>query len=89
MQLLGHTIRCNNRDPLRQITFADHRLTPLKPALGRVGRPRDKWIDDVLRKAWRICREPDDTSEYKAENKQIDEIWFAAKWKLQPFTGKD
>ena len=89
LQLLGHIIRCNNKDPLRQVTFADHRLTPLKPALRRVGRPRDKWVDDALRKAWRICREPGDTSEYSAEDRQIDDIWFAAQWKMDPFTSND
>ena len=89
LQLFGHIFRCNNRDPLRQITFADHRLTPLRPALHRVGRPRDKWTDDALRKAWRICREPDDVSEYAAEDKQIDDIWFAAQWKLDPFTNTE
>ena len=48
IQLLGHIIRSNRNDPMKQVTFCDGSLTPVTPALRRVGRPRQKWNEYVL-----------------------------------------
>ena len=50
--LLGHIIRTDDNDPLKQVTFSNDDLNPLTPAVRRTGRPRQKWIELTLRDAY-------------------------------------
>ena len=51
LSLLGHIIRADPNDPLKQVTFANESLDVLTPALRRVGRPRQKWTETTLKDA--------------------------------------
>ena len=41
---MGHIIRTDNNDPLRQVTFLPNTATPNFPHIKRVGRPRLNWV---------------------------------------------
>ena len=89
MKLLGHIIRAalNNRnDPLSEITFSNiDILEPLTPAYKRVGKPRFKWAQHVLEKAWRHCREEGDYTEYTGTIDQVETIKIHALFYQKPF----
>ena len=85
IQLLGHIIRSNRNDPLKQVTFCDGNLTPVTPALRRVGRPRQKWNEYILSRVWQQCRQDD--SDYTGTQEQKDLIRFNAQWRIKPFKG--
>ena len=54
--LLGHIIRAGSRnvhDPLFVVTFSDYAtLKQLRTITKRVGRPKLKWVDETMRRAW-------------------------------------
>ena len=81
LSLLGHIIRTDNNDPIKQVTFANHDLAPLTAALRRVGRPRQKWIDITLKDAY----EDFSDSEYTGTRSQNIKIRKRAMDRKQPF----
>jgi hypothetical protein len=59
INLLGHLIRADARDPMRLITFQHGILQPNIPGARRVGRPRIPWLNIVKEAAWgKISDEP-------------------------------
>ena len=86
IKLLGHIIRADRNDPLQEITFSDPiNLTPLIPAYKRVGKPRIKWVDHVMGKAWNVCRGDDNTTPLTGTPEQIEKIKFHARRKIKLF----
>ncbi len=75
LTLLGDIIRTDTNDPLRQVTFENDNLKPLAPALKRVGRPRQKWIEPTTKEAWRrISNEHFIKSEAQMEHIKIQAL---------------
>ena len=81
LSLLGHIIRTDDNDPIKQVTFANNDLEPRTAALRRVGRPRQKWIELTLKDAY------DDVSdnEYTGTRSQNIKIRKRATDRKQPF----
>ena len=50
--LMGHIIRTDNNDPLRQVTLKDD--TAERPEWGkkRAGKPRQNWIKEAKKDIW-------------------------------------
>ena len=77
--LMGHIIRTDNNDPLRQVALKDS--TAERPDWGkkRAGKPRQNWIKEAKKVIW--------TNNLKKfephnENREQDEyILRAAKWR--------
>ena len=51
-ELLGHIIRGEVEDPMRQVIINMETGDPLKPDLNRVGRPRIWWLEDTWKFVW-------------------------------------
>jgi hypothetical protein len=54
--LLGHILRTNNEDPLRQVSLQPNSGKPLEKVKRRAGKPRQRWIDNVMKKVWKKFR---------------------------------
>ena len=70
LTLLGHIIRSDANDPLRQVTFENDKLKSSTPALQRVGRRRSKWFETTIKEAWKNMSNVDFT-ESEAQRTQI------------------
>ena len=81
LSLLGHIIRTDDNDPIKQVTFANNKLEPLTAALRRVGRPRQKWIELTLKDAY----EDFSDNEYTGTRSQNIKIRKRATDRKQPF----
>ena len=81
LSLLGHIIRTDDNDPIKQVTFANNGLEPLTAALRRVGRPRQKWIELTLKDAY----EDFSDNAYTGTRSQIIKIRKRATDRKQPF----
>lgn len=53
LQLLGHIIRANPQDPMRQVLFQPNCLTPRSEHTRRVGKPRAHWLIETYADAYR------------------------------------
>ena len=53
-RLLGHIIRAQEHDPMRHYTINDHLDRPTLRAKLRVGRPRQKWLEQAKQEAVEI-----------------------------------
>ena len=59
LTLLGHILRSDANDPLREVTFENQNLKPLTPALKIVGRLRSKGIETTTKEAWQTMSDDD------------------------------
>ena len=85
MKLLGHIIRTNSNDPLKQVTFNDDNLSIKTPAYRRVGRPRKQWTINTLELAWRKIRTDDDDVEDIGTDDQKKKNIDTANAQIYPF----
>lgn len=49
---MGHVMRSDEEDPMRQVTFIKDTASPVKPEKNRVGRPMTHWKEGVMEKVW-------------------------------------
>ena len=89
MTLLGHVIRAGTRDrndPMYQITFQGADLEPKTTTYRRVGRPRHKWHQETMTKAWQTMpHQTGSIPEYTGSKKQRKQIRAAAIDREGPF----
>ena len=52
MKLLGHVVRADNKDPMRQVTFEKGNVTERTVGKRRVGKPKLKWTKTTMQEAW-------------------------------------
>lgn len=64
LTLLGHIVRAEQIDPMREVTFTDTCVTIKSSNKRRVGRPRRKWTETVMVEAW----------EYEGNNETYDNL---------------
>ena len=57
--MLGHIIREANSEPTRQATFRGRNIRPNYPRKKRVGRPRQKWTIETMKRTWDALRKED------------------------------
>ena len=69
-KLLGHVIRADNNDPMRKVTFAANTIEEWGFDKRRVGRPKDQWLFETKRTAWKKCRHLADRQGHKKQNKR-------------------
>ena len=50
-RLLGHLLRAETEDPMRQVVFKKDSWLPRAPIKLRVGKPRDQWVVEMLGEA--------------------------------------
>jgi len=67
--LLGHLIRCENEDPLRQITFQNDSARRNIIGKKRVGKPRQNWIHQAKKHVWNnILKKAEDYTETEQQD---------------------
>ena len=49
ISLLGHILRADANDPLRQVIFENQTCIPRKPPYRRQGRPRVDWLTETVK----------------------------------------
>ena len=49
ISLLGHIVRADANDPLRQVIFENQTCIPRKPPYRRQGRPRVDWLTETVK----------------------------------------
>ena len=59
LRLLGSVIRAENEDPIRQVTLKPSTATRTKVHHRRVGKPRHDWVQEGMKKVWKITHEVD------------------------------
>ena len=69
-KLLGHIIRADNNDPMRKVTFAANTIEEWGFDKRRVGRPKDQWLFESKRTAWKKCRHMEDRQGHRKQNKR-------------------
>ena len=69
-KLLGHIIRADNSDPMRKVTFAADNIVEWGFDKRRVGRPKDQWLFETKRAAWKKCRHLEDRQGHRKQNKR-------------------
>ena len=69
-KLLGHIIRADNNDPMRKVTFAANTIVEWGFDKRRVGRPKDQWLFETKRAAWKKCRHMEDRQGHRKQNKR-------------------
>ena len=69
-KLLGHVIRADNSDPMRKVTFAPNTVEEWGFAQRRVGRPKDQWLHEAKKTAWKKCRHMEDRQGHTKQQKQ-------------------
>ena len=57
LRLLGHVIRAEEKDPMRQVTFEGDTLEPKDIQTRRRGSPKDNWLDCAMEEAWYAINE--------------------------------
>jgi hypothetical protein len=55
-KLLGHIIRTESSDLLRQVSLKPNSATPLDWGTRRLGKPRQKWTESTMNKVWKQLR---------------------------------
>ena len=58
MKLLGHILRADRYDPLRQVFFEFGTTSPRINYYRRIGRPRADWLQETTKDALRACGKP-------------------------------
>ena len=82
-KLLGHIIRADNEDPMRQVTFVRDSININYTNKRRVGRPRGKWVESTLKQAWSY---ENSLEEYDNDNSEHNRrIINRAKRREEPF----
>ena len=51
-RLLGHLLRAEVEDPMRQVVFKQESWIPRAPIKLRVGKPRDQWVVETMTEAF-------------------------------------
>ena len=93
MSLLGHVIRADNTNPMRQVAMDDCTITGRTVGKKRVGEPKMDWLLGGKKSAWNSSRKETDESsrrhperrrKYKAKQEQEMQIleWAIDKHKL-------
>jgi hypothetical protein len=87
-KLLGHIIRTENNDPLRQVSLKPDSAIPLNWGTRRLGKPRQKWTESTMKKVRKQLRHeapkikssnPFRKRKYKASSRQHKFIFEWAK----------
>ena len=52
MKLLGHVVRAENNDPMRQVMFRSGRVEELHVGKRRVGKPKLDWVRQGKIQVW-------------------------------------
>lgn len=86
LALLGHVVRADESDPMRQATLKKGEIIHLAPEKRRVGRPRAKWVEETARDAWEKLGYKTD---YLATTRQQQKIKAAILERTAPFEGSD
>ena len=76
-RLLGHLLRSEKDDPLRQVTFEPHSCLPRQIEIRRRGAPRLIWIEETMREAWNALfgdLADEDFIEYELENEWMNSL---------------
>ena len=79
LKLLGHVIRAEEDDPLKEVIFIRETMEVKTIGWRRVGRPKVHWIHTVLETAWNEIRHsyPEEIQEYDnlySQNEIIKQI---------------
>ena len=69
-KLLGHVIRAGEEDPMRKVTFVPGTVTERGFAHRRVGRPRQQWLYESKKLAWKKCRHMEDKHGHSRPDKR-------------------
>ena len=76
-RLLGHILRTDYSDPLRQVTFEQNSCLPRQIEFRRRGAPRRIWIEETMKEAWEALFEhlpQEDYMEYELENEWMNNM---------------
>ena len=83
IRLLGHLLRTSRDDPLYQVTFAADGLHPRETIFRRPGRPKQDWLIETYRDAYKRMYE---NMQFERENAaHLQEIKERATQRLLPF----
>ena len=74
---MGHIMRADNTDPLRQVTFQDNSVNRHQVGKKRVGRPKQNWIYATKENIWYNVLKKAET--YSEASVQDEIIYNAAK----------
>ena len=87
-KLLGHVLRAENHDPMRQVTFNKNTGKPVTFTKKRSGKPREQWTEQAMKRVWKEFRHeapkanasrPNKKRKYKASGRQAKYILQWAK----------
>ena len=76
-RLLGHILRTDYSDPLRQVTFEQNSCLPRQIEFRRRGAPRRIWIEETMKEAWEALfghLPSEDYMEYELENEWMNNM---------------
>ena len=90
LKLLGHVIRAEETDPLKEVTFNRETMEVKTIGWRRVGRPKVHWIHTVMETAWNEIRHshPEELQEYDNLYTQKEIIKQTAENIIYPFHTK-
>ena len=70
MKLLGHVVRAENDDPMRQVMFKSGRVEELNVVKRRVGKPKLDWVRQGKIQVWKKFRAEIDQSHTRNPEKR-------------------
>ena len=76
-RLLGHILRADHTDPLRQVTFEQDSCMPKQFYKKRRGAPRKIWIEETMKEAWYAFFGElplEDFEDYELENEWMNKM---------------
>ena len=76
---MGHIIRTDNNDPLRQVTLKDSSAERPEWGKKRAGKPRQNWIKEAKKEIWSNSLKK--TEPYTETKEQDAYLLRAAKWR--------
>ena len=85
VKLIGHVLRANESDPMKQVTFFPDKANVKIPGLRRVGRPMSHWAGSVLDhiwqswEGWKFSRGRCNKTFHPEDQQQCDTLWNMAK----------
>ena len=79
IRLLGHVIRANQSDPLRQVSFMPGTINPLPTEGKRAGHPKQDWLFETKRLVWHKILEHPLTEPFTDNHEQCQDIFWSAK----------
>ena len=79
MRLLGHVIRANQDDPLRQVSFMPGTINVLPVESKRAGHPKQDWIYETKKLVWHQVLEHPSNEAFTDSQNQCQDIFWAAK----------